>query len=629
MCSRLLNRVRTSLATALTTFAVVAAGPASAQVANNCPNYLAGDTTNGAYCINGSDTLFDVITKSIQNKVTKDKAALAAGTPAAPIILQGTTGTAAQKSALYYNGGGSGNAFNSMKAGAPTGGGAITGGGLGTQSIGGMSRNFRPSDVVQFPSWQPTVQNVLGLDAAVFIVKNTPNRFKNFALPLLPADNTRANPNTPTLAINFGTPGSGYDQIMEVILSGIDGSGTTAACSDPRRVQAVADFSSANGVAAITHVYRRDENSGTTDTFKDKVAVGRFCNGNAIGVLGTNTSNYNLNNQDFDPIRRPCDAPNASRIAVACTDLTTGLACTDSVANPNCTQGLVTALSDNDPGISDITVSIATRVSNDSTGATIGYAGREGVRISTLNTAGPLINTFPPSDTLVRANNYMLSRRLFLQRGPNSPPLDSTVNPTATSVRSNSTGVCPSGQTCTERVQNTNTTSSTIKCPQNTGNICAGGGTTQTAFEDALFNYMTDPAGLGSQDAAPGRCNTDPILKQYGFLTCLDDCTLTPSGGSNLCSLTPYTNPASPPSACLPTAQFAATGNWTYGAVTNGGTSSATCCSNGASAAAGASCPAATSGRGANFACSRAGVQAECATGTTCSDLGNGLLVCQ
>jgi hypothetical protein len=41
-----------------------------------------------------------------------------------------------------------------------------------------------------------------------------------------------------------------------------------------------------------------------------------------------------------------------------------------------------------------------------------------------------------------------------------------------------------------------------------------------------------------------------------------------------------------------------------------------------------ATCAAAT-GRALNSACSTNGVQAECATGSTCTDLGGGLLACQ
>src|SRR5262249_28452725 len=155
---------------------------------------------------------------------------------------------------------------------------------------------------------------------------------------------------------------------------GVDGSGSAAACSSPKRVQAISDFSAAFGVPIVRHFYRRDDNSGTTDTFKDKINVGRFCNGAAVGVLGTNKTHPNLNNQDLDPIRRPCDVSNPGvREQVACTDLSTGLSCNTNA--PSCTQGLVTALSENDTSISDITVTIATRAGSDATGLTVGYAG--------------------------------------------------------------------------------------------------------------------------------------------------------------------------------------------------------------------------------------------------------------
>lgn len=591
MCSGLLKRSSTLLTSLLLSLALLASGSASAQIAANCPNYA--DTAGGAYCINGSDTLFDIITQSIKNKVAEDTACTASGTCSAPTILQSGSTT---RSKLFYNGTGSGNAETSMRAGAPSGGGAPTNGGLGTQSIGGMSRNFRPAVVAQFPSWQPTVLNVIGLDAAVVIVRNRTGRFPNFSVPLDAVDNTKAKPNNTALSCAFGTPGGGgncYDNLLAVILSGVNGSGSLAACADPKRVQAIADFSSANGLStAITHLYRRDDNSGTTDTFKDKNLVGRFCNGAAVGVLGANKTAVNLNNQDLDPIRRPCDGPNANRIAVSCTDLTTGAACTTGA---NCTQGLITALSDNDPGITDITVSIATRVGLDATGSTVGYAGREGIRLSTVPTAGPFINTNPPSDALVRLDQYLLARRLFLQRGPGNP-LDDAANAKNTATNKvnvpNSSGTCVQGTgLCFQKIENLNNGDNALICPADgvSTNKCAGGGQTQLAAEDALFNYMTDQSGNGSQSGAPGRCATDPVVRQFGFLSCLPEtqCGLTPVGGSNLCSKTPYGNPASPPSACFPTAAFAATGNWTYEArnqtiqVTTTAASPATCCSDG------------------------------------------------
>ncbi len=490
----------------------------------------------------GSDTLFDIMTQSIANAQAK-----------------GVPGTAN----LVYQGGGSGNAENQMKA--------------NVQSIGPMSRNFRPATVTSFPSFAPTVQNVIALDAAVIVTKNTPVRCKNMNLPLLASDPTKAASNDTTVPFSFGTPGSGYSQLLEVILSGVDGSGSVAACSDPRRIQALQDFAACNGIAAIDHFFRRDDNSGTTDTFKDKVAVGRFCNGAAVGVLGANKTNPNLNNQDFDPIRRPCPNP-GPRLEATCTDMTTGLSCRYADANPNCTQGLVVALSIGDNGSTDVTTTIAARVAADSTGATMGYAGREAVRQAGAPTSGVFVNTNSFSDPIVRLDQYMLSRRLFLQYGSTVTDLGGP------------TSLSPAG----------------------------GGGAAQLAAELSLFNYMTDPSGSASPDGAPGRCNTDPVVKQLGFITCLDDCLTVPSGASNLCSKSPYATVPSPPSACVPTA-----GAWANnGAVAC--TSGSICCSTGASCPASGVCPAATQ-RAANTACSK---NSDCASGTCGDFIGVGINVC-
>jgi hypothetical protein len=78
MCRKKLTGARLDLV-ALAVAGALVAGPASAQVANNCSNYA--NTANGAYCINGSDTWFDVITQAIKNKVAEDKAAGCNQTP--------------------------------------------------------------------------------------------------------------------------------------------------------------------------------------------------------------------------------------------------------------------------------------------------------------------------------------------------------------------------------------------------------------------------------------------------------------------------------------------------------------------------------------------------------------------
>ncbi|HUM12981.1 MAG TPA: hypothetical protein VLT82_18680 [Myxococcaceae bacterium] len=658
MCSRFLIRISAPLTTVLVAVIVGLAGAARAQVANNCPNYANGN--KGAFCINGSDTWFDVMTDAIKRKVAEDKAAGCNQTPPAPTciapaILQPPGDLAPGESALFYNGTGSGNGANSMKLGAPSGGGAITG--LGSQSIAPMSRNFRPNESCQtgnpncgsqiqgqFPLWQPQIPNVGGLDAAVIVSRNQASRFTNLALPLFPTDSTRANPNNTALGCTFGSPGGGancYDQVLEVVLSGVDGSGSTSACADPKRVQAIADFSRRFG-GTLRHLYRRDENSGTTDTFKDKIAVQRFCNGGAVGVLGANKTHPNLNNQDLDPVRRPCDNPIPGvREQVTCTDTSTGAACTSDPAradfSANCTQGFITALSENDSGITDITVTIANRAGSDASGLTVGYAGREAIRLPAGTTAGPSINTNPPTDALVRQDVYLLARRLFLQRGPALPAFDSTANEAATFVRTTAAGgACPDPGGCRERVTNDGPTG-TIACPDGntdgaggTANLCKGGGSKQRDFEDALFLWMTDTTGGGSQLGRSGRRNLDPIMSARGFLPCTSNFS-PPSGSSNLCSKTPYPTISSTPAACLPFASSGGPG-WNYAQV--GCTGSSVCCSNGLAcnaqpAGTPANTCAAATGRPINSACSFDGLQAECAGGLTCTDIGSGLLACQ
>ena len=651
MCSRLLIRISTPLTALLLTLALGSSSQALAQAANFCPNYAnttAGNTpgsgNGGAFCLNGSDTWFDVMTAAIKAKVAEDKAhacATGGGACVAPHLLQPAGDPAPGESILFYNGTGSGNAANSMKFPAGSAGGAVTG--LGTQSIGPMSRNFRPTESCQpgnpncgatqngqFPLWQPQIPNVGGLDAAVIITRAQTNRVAEINTPLVPTDSTKANPNNTGLACSFGDPGGGtncYDQLLQVVLSGTDGSGSSAACADPKRVQAIADLSAAFGTT-LRHFYRRDDNSGTTDTWKDKVNVGRFCNGAAIGVLGNNKVHPNLNNQDLDPIRRPCDVSNPGiKEQVACTDLTLATPQPCNANSPNCTQGFITALSENDPGITDITVTIANRIGSDSTGLTIGYAGREGIRLPSGTTLGPTINKNAPSDALVRLDTYLLARRLFIQRGPALPGLDASANEAETDVRASS-GAC-AAPPCLERVKNTGGTNSGLACPDgHPTNKCTGGGNKQRTAEDTLFAWMTDTGGGGSQEGVPGRCNLDPIMKQFGFITCTDDCTNPPSGSSNLCSKTPYPTIPSTPAACIPSNQPTQAGGfgWNYGTFTCA--AGTICCSTNAACPGSGICPAAT-GRPVNSACSANGVQAECAAGLTCTDISGGLLACQ
>jgi hypothetical protein len=532
------------------------AGKASADCDANGGIAAGGD--GKCWSIRGSDTLFDIMTTAI------DQARTDGG---------GTTTLALSAKDLFYQGTGSGNAENAMKAATATA--------LGSQSIGPMSRNFRPSIIDPMSStytardatntasaghagtknteptagtgWYPNFANVVGLDAAVFVVKGTAALsnitflpFTDNTIPASAFDKAVTNNNSLTLAFGNGNafnklnPTVNYSNIMSVILSGVDGSGTLIACSDPRRVQAIQDLTSFLGAPTINHFYRRDENSGTTDTFKDRIMVvpnttdnarypwtgGRFCNGAAIGgITGTTfqqgiCSNnravqcttdancgtgakcwFNLNNPDYDPIRRPCVDLGPGFAPTSCTDLTTGLPCQPSDNNPNCTQGLIVTLSDQDlvgPTVTDITTSIGNRVGTGD-GSIMGYAGREAAS-STFGTKSVAINTQAASDDKVRSSVYMLARRLFIQ--------NSVVNSTNTwDIPTDSAG-------------------------GGGGN----GGSDQINKEQALWGFLSD------------RNKMDPIVRQFNFIRCAkagdgqDPCAET----GNLC--------CSDPAAAVPSA---------------------------------------------------------------------------
>jgi hypothetical protein len=588
------------------------AGRAEAACGTDGQPSPAGST---CYVLKGSDTLADIMGAAIS------------GARAGSITAGGVTNTFTPVTGatdLFYAGTGSGNGETALRT--------ATTSGIGVQSLAPMSRNFRPSvidalspDFVKrclnaadpgctaatptasgHAAWAPTVANVVGLDAAVFVVKNgvvlDNIDFTTFVDNSVPTAFKKGNVNNPLLPTAFGsgnafgnltstcTTCSGaacpaacvnYNNLMSIIMSGVDGSGTMKACADPRRVQAVTDMAGLLGVTTIAHLFRRDDNSGTTDTFKDRIMVvsntgaiaaryvytgGRFCNGTAVGQIngaapqegicssnratkcfadkdcGTaNTPNapggctaaagpnqcvycqFNLNNQDFDPIRRPCTPFDGSRAPTSCTDMTTGAPCQFGDGNANCTQGLVVALSDADPGTSvapapgnDITTSIGKRVGS-SDGTVIGYAGRE----AALNTGAKAlkINTIKSSDENVRASSYLLARRLFIQNSfanstdPNDVPTD---NQTANSV--------------------------------------TGGGSDQVTKEQALWTQVLSNRAL-----------MDPIVRQYNFIRCASNPPInTGDGGDpaaesgNLCSTTPAAPTPGALSAYIPSGGFGA-----------------------------------------------------------------------
>jgi hypothetical protein len=553
--------------------------------------------------VSGSDTLEKVVKGAISAAQT------------APDGLGGVILTPGQ---LVYVGGGSGTAESANTA--------------STQAIAPMSRQYGSAVLTAHPSWAPGLQNVIGVDAVVIVSRQQPSIAKTISIATqfdAGQNTTKASPNvSPAFDPTLTNPG--YSAIIQTILSGPDGSGSFAACADPRRAQAVFDFAQKNGVATIDTFYRRDDNSGTSNVFQDRMNVGRFCNGRGRGVLGSNTitvgsftAHPNLNNQDLDPIRRTCLNPpllnGSARPPIRCTwtaiapatvngrTVNRGDFCTpadnsvapgcDASGTCPCTHGLVVALSvgDDNASFADVTATIASRVAADTTNKTYGYAGREAVRQQALGvlTNAPYINNTSYSDAVVQLDQYLLSRRLYLNYAGT---------------------VTDAG--------------------------AANGGTARIGFERTLFNWMTDPTGNNNADGSIGRCNLDPIISANGFIPCAKTCTSTPGPICNqLISISWGGQPATPtyPAAastlsnCLPNGTGGGTGNastgWDYAAFA---ATSGTCCSTGA-APVGGSCPAAivpgaTTGNLAQYsACMN---DRECASGACNDVLGLGVNMC-
>jgi hypothetical protein len=365
------------------------------------------------------------------------------------------------------------------------------------------------------------------------------------------------------------------------------------ACADPRRVQAALDLATCQSVANVGKWYRRDDNSGTTDSFREKLRVTRFCNGRARGTVGTfNTTNANLNNQDIDPVRTPCNVSYlldgvTPRPATQCTNMRTGAFCTPAsqttvcsldqttactpgtpdpcgaftpskgtctvtVKDPDCTQGLVVALSvgDNATDLLDITRSIGDRAGRDSTGTTFGFAGKEAVSVAAIPSAGPVLNNITFDEGSVRADSYLLSRRLFLQRAAANDDTGAPINTTGFG-------------------------------------LAGGGGSTQKAAETALWNFMAGVDSLGNS----GRCNMEPIVKAAGFITCTpkgQNC-FDPIQGTNLCTASPFPPGLGATANCIPSPS-AGGGSYIGGAVACA--AGDVCCSTGMACPASGTCPA-------------------------------------
>lgn len=403
------------------------------------------------WTLNGSDTWYDMLVMeyTTSDGVKHPGGAMGALAPETP-VGQWERDNQGGVDFLDYLGGGSG-----------TGEAALTG---NTQCVAPMSRNLKCSVTSAHPQWKPTIRNVAGLDAAIFGITNSPGHIANIKLPTPPVAPGVADPNNP----------------WRILLAGLSGKGDPAECADQSRVDAkdLIAYLQNTATGDIEHFYRRDDNSGTTDTMKERLGISAFCNGTAIGIKGNDKTNLNLNNQDLDPIRRPCVVLPGQR-ATSCTD-SAGRPCTAGQAN--CTQGLLVALSigDNDTSLRDVTTTIGSRINTSYVNGTfdvMGLAGREAARKYPRTALAVSVNGIPPTNTAVRTNKYYLSRRLYLQFA----------------------ATAQGAATCSNT-------------------LAASGGAPRVNAEVDFFNWATDPDTLG-------RCNLDPILKANGFIPCLDDCT--------------------------------------------------------------------------------------------------------
>lgn len=441
-------------------------------------------------------------------------------------------------------------------------------------------------------------RNVVALDAGVIVTKQ--GGVKNIQLPIVGIDESQAAPNTSPVTWNFLTPNEGYTQLLAIVLGGVDGSGSFAACADPRRINAVQDLAALQGTPSgtINHFYRRDDNSGTTDTFKEKLRVDRFCNGRAVGINGTNKTNTNLNNQDYDPIRRPCAVIPGQR-ATACTDVTVTppVACS---SGPTCTQGLVVALSvgDNDTTLADVTATMGSRVDADAD--SVAFAGRAAVKDPAYLVSGPSIRTRTTGDNSVRLGLYMLSRRLFV----NYADWDGDG---ATATGYGATG----------------TNNTTL------GNSTAAPDAVRIDAEGRLWNWMT-----------ADRFNYDPVARGQGFITCDTDPGTDVCGlpGNLCCTPNPAPLFAGAPAACVPGSSGGGPAFWpiddgnpatNLGGLIATSTSAQICCSNlaviPASSPANTPCPEIPK-LAVNSACAKG---SDCLSGVCADGAGIGITYCQ
>jgi len=255
----------------------------------------------------------------------------------------------------------------------------------GLQGIAGMSRNLSASTISAHSDWASDVDNVIGIDAVLLLAHSS--------------------------AQCFNDPESS-EHWMRLILGGVDGSGSRDACSHKARVDAIAAFGACLGTYKITHVYRPDDRSGTSAFMLSALGISGFCNNDQ----GQSQGPLNIDDADNDPIRTVC-APG-------------GLSATP--CRPDGTLGLLVALSEPDPGSSNVEVSIAQRVAGDTaTKTTVGYASRQTkYGTSILGLRALRIDGRNPTASNVRVGFYPWSHPLFIHSADLTQSAITTADPT-------------------------------------------------------------------------------------------------------------------------------------------------------------------------------------------------------
>jgi ABC-type phosphate transport system substrate-binding protein len=232
--------------------------------------------------------------------------------------------------ALAYIGGGTTTGETAMRATPPT------------QSIAPMSRPLNDSGTTDYCNGTDgnTHQLSVARDALVFMTKasNFTNvgggtqcdalRYNSAPTPLNVSTDRNGvaglqvpgGSNGPTAAGNYVA--TDWKDILKVAYFGIhhnniDGTTPAADCNSDVRWELLNDFRNLSNNAAdcsgascgvVTHLWRRDDVSGTTDTFKSLLGVSSsaaFCNGSTVGVFAGDE-------KDNDPIRRPCQGTPAA-----------------------------------------------------------------------------------------------------------------------------------------------------------------------------------------------------------------------------------------------------------------------------------------------------------------------------